>query len=211
MSNTIEVNRPSYDMEPDPPRFTVGKLVKYAVIAGVLLGAFSYRDVIVDRAKEFASTFEEGSDKEAGSKDVQAEPVEVVLADMPIDGDAPAVPMVARSGPVPAPPSPPPVQPPVPEAGAARWLTADSIPAKHILYPNGGALGFALEVDRAGRVFNCQVAERPATEYEELVEVTVDMACDRLKKSGRFRPATDSRGEPTEGSYIYTLRLPPQR
>lgn len=59
MSETIEVNLPTYQMETDPPRFPVRKLVKYVVILLLLGGGFAYRAEMLDLARTAFAQFDE--------------------------------------------------------------------------------------------------------------------------------------------------------
>jgi TonB family protein len=75
----------------------------------------------------------------------------------------------------------------------AHWIGVDDYPSEAMLNGWEGTTGFRLSIDATGSVRDCAVVAPSG--HPLLDRVT----CDLMVKRGRFRPATNARGEPVAG------------
>ncbi len=97
----------------------------------------------------------------------------------------------------PAPPAPPPPPPPaISKAAAARgnpssWVTNDDYPPAAIRSGDQGSVGVSFTINGEGRVENCQVTSSSGS---ALLDRTT---CQLVTRRGRYSPALDAAGNPT--------------
>lgn len=103
---------------------------------------------------------------------------------------------------------PPPPAPPVPVAAGmamplsnpGSWVTTADYPPDSLRQGEEGAVGFALDINRAGMVENCIISQ--SSGYPALDQA----ACDLIRRRARFRPAQDASGAPVIGHYANRVR-----
>lgn len=221
MADTLEVNLPTYQMEPDPPRFPLRRLVKYLVLIGLLWGGYTYRAEIVDLVKQGIARFDSAMPP-------------------PREDPPPMVPPVVPSAPAPSPASditdkaiemdgaddigriagprtrggpvalvvpeeeyddgeeitdPSRARPVQPIGNPGTWLTYNDYPRVALRGNMEGMVRFRIKVDARGQAKSCRVIERSG--YPELDRST----CRLMLMKGRFRPALDDDGRPVEGEW----------
>lgn len=86
-------------------------------------------------------------------------------------------------------------RPAIPLNYPGTWATTNDYPVSALHNLEQGATGFALTVDRRGRVAACLVTEPSGS--TDLDEATCRLVADRA----RFQPATDGKGRAVEGAY----------
>ena len=88
---------------------------------------------------------------------------------------------------------------PFPRGNPGYWINSNSYP--EIALRNGwqGKVVIALKINRWGVVADCTVQE--SSGYKLLDEAT----CAALANRARFDPATDAKGEPTDGIYLFPV------
>ncbi|WP_373491064.1 energy transducer TonB [Parasphingorhabdus sp.] len=130
-----------------------------------------------------------------------------VVAPRPVIQSVPTAPPPPR--PIAAPPAPPPPAPPPPPPQRANpeargnpgsWANANDYPSRALREEREGTTRFRLTVDADGRVSDCQVTG--SSGHADLD----DAACKNLTRRARFRPALDSQGNPTTGTYSNAVR-----
>ena len=102
--------------------------------------------------------------------------------------------------PAPPPPPPPPAAPPValsPRGDPTSWFSPDDIPdsIKRERTGNIGTTGFTVQVGSNGRVTSCSVTQSSGESRLD------DLTCRLATSRARFKPGTDSSGQPTGGVY----------
>lgn len=131
-----------------------------------------------------------------------------------LQGTAPP-PVTARAPPPPPsviytvvpPPPPPPAVPPVygsqpiqPRGNPGNWVGPNDYPTRALREEQEGRTGFRLIVGSDGRVTHCEIRE--SSGWPTLDQAT----CTIITRRARFKPATNRRGEPAEGSYASAVR-----
>ena len=138
-----------------------------------------------------------------------APPVKINIAPAPpqiqtVITPPPAPPQIILAPPAPAPaPPPPPKATPVsaqPRGNPGSWATTNDYPSRALREEREGTTGFRVNVGTDGRVTDCQVTSSSGS--PDLDEAT----CTNVSRRARFKPATDSNGQPTTGSYSNRVR-----
>ena len=84
---------------------------------------------------------------------------------------------------------------PSPRGSPASWSTTNDYPTAALRAEHQGRVEFEVKVDVTGRVTDCKVINSSG-------DLDLDAAtCSNVSRRARFNPATDSKGEPTEGTY----------
>jgi protein TonB len=127
-----------------------------------------------------------------------APPPMVVAPTPPVFTPAP---IIHAAPPPPAPPPPPrTVKPASARANLASYVSTDDYPQDALRNGESGSTGFRLEVGPNGRVTNCTVTSSSGSR-------SLDSATCRIMQSrARFKPATDSNGNPTSDSVSARIR-----
>lgn len=84
---------------------------------------------------------------------------------------------------------------PVPRGMPQNWITDADYPPEALRARKFGTVGFRLDVDAAGQVTACHLAQ--SSGYSDLDE----RVCDRLLKRARFSPAQDGEGKGVPSTY----------
>lgn len=88
---------------------------------------------------------------------------------------------------------------PVPIGNRENWISYDDYPRQALKQQREGTTGFRLDVDDRGNASDCQIT-RPSGSSD------LDAAaCRVLMERSRFRPATNSQGQPVPSSYASTI------
>lgn len=103
------------------------------------------------------------------------------------------------SAPPPPPPAAPP-KPPVPRGNPGSWAGPDDYPSRALREEREGVTRFTVTVDADGKVANCQVTG--SSGHADLDEAT----CKNISRRGRFKPSTDSNGNPVTGTWSSAVR-----
>lgn len=190
MSDTLEVNLPTYQMEPDPPRFPVRKLVKYVGLLLLLGGGYTYRAEIIDLLRTSFARFEDvmGPQRDVAPRgNVVPPPLKVVPPPLlPADSQKAISTETWR--------------PAKPRGNPWSWVTKDDYPTHALRQNLEGTTKFTLIIGSDGRVQNCMLKESSGS--ADLDEA----ACAALTRRGHFYPATDGNGNPTEGQWSRSVR-----
>ena len=99
-----------------------------------------------------------------------------------------------------APPPPGPNRAPIPRGLVTQWVTPNHYPTRALVEKREGTTGFMLSVTKWGTVSQCQITR--SSGHEDLDQST----CNSAAYKARFWPATDARGNPTEGRYSNNVR-----
>lgn len=110
--------------------------------------------------------------------------------------------ILAPPAPVPAPPPPPKATPVAaqPRNNPGSWATSNDYPSRALREEREGTTGFRLTVGTDGRPTDCQITSSSGS--PDLDEAT----CSNVMRRARFKPATDSNGQPTTGTYVSRVR-----
>lgn len=111
----------------------------------------------------------------------------------------PAPPPIVLAPPPPAAPPPPP-KPAQPRNNPATWATPNDYPSRALREERTGTTGFRVTVSTDGRVASCQITS--SSGHSDLDEA----ACANVTRRARFKPATDSSGNPVQGTYSNRVR-----
>ncbi|WP_366943593.1 energy transducer TonB [Parasphingopyxis sp.] len=95
----------------------------------------------------------------------------------------------------PVPPPPSSARFPRPSENPNRWITNRDYPAESIRAGESGRVSYRLTIGENGRVSGCDITQ--SSGYTRLDEAT----CQLISERGRFQPALDADGVPTEGPY----------
>ena len=91
-------------------------------------------------------------------------------------------------------------QPPIPINAPASWVTTDDYPQKALREEREGITAFRVMVGPDGRVAACStISSSGSFELD-------DATCQSVTQRARFKPALDSNGKPTSGSYSGRVR-----
>ena len=101
--------------------------------------------------------------------------------------------------PPPPPPAAPP-KPPVPRGNPGSWAGPDDYPSRALREEREGVTRFTVTVDTNGKVASCQVTG--SSGHADLDEAT----CKNISRRGRFKPSTDSNGNPVTGTWSSAVR-----
>jgi TonB family protein len=82
-----------------------------------------------------------------------------------------------------------------PLGNPGEWVTTDDYPESALAEERSGTVAFRLQVDAAGRVSTCEIAE--SSGHGDLDDAT----CALVSERARFKPALDMRGDETVGTY----------
>jgi len=96
-------------------------------------------------------------------------------------------------------PVPTPPRDPVPQGSWATRIL-ENYPARAIRDELQGTVGISLVVSAQGRVLSCAVT---STSGHAILD---EAACDGAQRYGRFEPALDHKGQPTEGTFATVIR-----
>ena len=221
MSDTLEVNLPTYQMEPDPPRFPLRRLVKYLVFIVLAWGAYTYRVEIVDLAKRGMAEFDDSmppprempppmtppvvppATVPQPTSDITDKAIEMAEAGNIGHETGPGV----KAGPVslvvPTDEAydeeeitePSRARPVKPIGSPGKWLSYNDYPTAALKGNMEGAVSFRLKIDERGRAKSCRVTGRSG--HTELDRST----CRLMLMKARFRPALDEDGRPVESEW----------
>jgi protein TonB len=111
----------------------------------------------------------------------------------------PAPPPIVLAPPAPVPPPPPP-KPATPRNNPGTWATTNDYPSRALREEREGTTGFRVTVGTDGRVTDCQITS--SSGHADLDQA----ACSNVSRRARFKPATDSSGNPTTGTYANRVR-----
>jgi protein TonB len=106
--------------------------------------------------------------------------------------------VLAPPAPVPPPPAPP--KPATPRNNPGTWATTNDYPSRALREEREGTTGFRVTVGTDGRVTDCQITS--SSGHADLDQA----ACSNVSRRARFKPATDSSGNPTTGTYANRVR-----
>lgn len=87
-----------------------------------------------------------------------------------------------------------------PEGSLAGLFSADDYPAEALDRNEQGRVGVRVRINTAGRVRICDVVSSSGS------KILDKATCDIIRRRARFRPATNSSGEPTESTYSQTIK-----
>lgn len=90
---------------------------------------------------------------------------------------------------------PAPNAPPQPRSNPGTWVSSSDYPSSALREGQSGTVSFNLIVDRTGAVTDCFIST--SSGFQELDLQT----CSVLKRRARFKPATDSQSNPTDGTW----------
>lgn len=146
--------------------------------------------------------------KEAMPPPPVAPPVKINIAPAPpqivtVTTPPPPAPIIlAPPAPAPAPPPPPKVAATraVPRGSPGAWATSNDYPSRALREEREGTTGFRVSIGPDGRVTDCQVTSSSGS--PDLDQAT----CDNVTRRARFKPATDSEGQPVGDSYSNRVR-----
>lgn len=88
----------------------------------------------------------------------------------------------------------------VPRGDPSRWITDSDYKSRWIREELSGRASFTLAIGASGRVENCTITR--STGHSALDEAT----CSLLAKRARFKPAKNSSGAETTGTYSSSIR-----
>jgi protein TonB len=89
----------------------------------------------------------------------------------------------------------------IPTAAASQnWVTDKGYPKEALRKGHEGIVKFTVDVTAEGKAENCRIIG--SSGWPELDEAT----CTELVKRAHFKPATDSQGEPTRGTFTNSFR-----
>lgn len=111
---------------------------------------------------------------------------------------APPAIVLAPPAPVAAPPAPP--KPATPRNNPATWATPNDYPSRALREERTGTTGFRVTVGTDGKVVDCSITS--SSGHSDLD----DAACANVTRRARFKPATDSSGNPVQGTYSNRVR-----
>ncbi len=116
----------------------------------------------------------------------------------------PPAPPMAPPAPPPPPPRPSPLpagaQPPAPRGVPSNWVTSDDYPMAMMRAHATGVAAFELDVDTAGRVYNCRITE--SSGWPALDATT----CSLMKRRARFNPARNAAGTAISANWSSRFR-----
>jgi len=112
----------------------------------------------------------------------------------------PAPPAIIIAPPAPVPPPPAPPKAAVPRNNPGTWATPNDYPSRALREERTGTTGFRVTVGTDGRVVDCSITS--SSGHADLDEA----ACANVTRRARFKPATDSSGNPVQGTYANRVR-----
>jgi protein TonB len=92
------------------------------------------------------------------------------------------------------------VRPALPLGNPAMWVTTADYPAEALRNGEQGAVQFRLKISPEGLVTDCTIL---VSSGFPVLDAT---ACDKIRSRARFSPALDSKGKPTEATYVNSVR-----
>jgi protein TonB len=116
----------------------------------------------------------------------------------------PPTPQIIIAPPAPAPPPPP--APPraatkaAPRGNPGTWATPNDYPSRALREERTGTTTFRVTVGTDGRVVDCQVTG--SSGHPDLDQAT----CANVQRRARFKPATDTEGNPVQDTYSNRVR-----
>jgi periplasmic protein TonB len=90
--------------------------------------------------------------------------------------------------------------PATPTGNVNGWVTPDDYPSRDLQQEHQGSVSVRLTIGTNGRVTDCSVTG--SSGFPGLDSAT----CSKIKSRAKFKPATDSEGNPTTGSYSKSVR-----
>lgn len=88
-----------------------------------------------------------------------------------------------------------------PLSNPGEWIQSDDYPAWAVQYETEGVVGVELSIDAAGAPLDCTVTE--SSEVADLDRI----ACEKLLQRARFKPATNSEGNPVASTWSNRVRF----
>ncbi|MEO6094089.1 MAG: TonB family protein [Novosphingobium sp.] len=147
--------------------------------------------------------------KETAPPPPLAPPVKINIAPSPpqivtVTTPPPPAPIILAPPPAAPPPAPPPPKVAatraVPRGSPGSWATSNDYPSRALREEREGTTGFRVSIGTDGRVTDCQVTSSSGS--PDLDAAT----CDNVTRRARFKPATDSSGQPVGDSYSNRIR-----
>lgn len=87
-----------------------------------------------------------------------------------------------------------------PIGNPGEWVATDDYPESALSAERTGITGFRVQVDTAGQVSNCEIAE--SSGHNDLDSAT----CALVSERARFKPALDQGGKAVSGTYTNRVR-----
>ncbi len=217
MDDTLEVNLPTYQMEPDPPRFPLRRLVRYLLLIVMAALVFIYRVELAHQARALFNRFDKAMpppreyEKAPPVARVRVAPPAVIPPPLPVQPtpqirDEPEEIVVAPPERRPAPAALQPgdiVEPsrarPLRPVAIDKWFSGDDYPAQALRERAEGTVKLRLFVTPGGRARACRILK--SSGHRSLDTST----CRMLLTRARFRPELDDDGKAVDAEWDHSF------